>query len=83
MRMGHYRAFFDLEYPIICNADIFSAVAESQKWALIGELGLVGRLNRFTDNYEFCHVSTERDRRPDHEACDAADPGKKSAKATS
>jgi glycosyltransferase involved in cell wall biosynthesis len=48
--------FFKLEYPIICNADIFSAVAEAQKWALIGELGLVGRLNRFTDNYGFCHV---------------------------
>ncbi len=53
---GPLSAFFNLEYPIICNADIFSAVAESQKWALIGELGLVGRLNRFTDNYEFCHV---------------------------
>jgi len=48
--------FFKLEYPVICNADIFSAVAEPQRWALIGELGLVGRLNRFTDNYEFCHV---------------------------
>jgi len=53
---GPLSTFFNLEYPIICNADIFSAVAESQKWALIGELGLVGRLNRFTDNYEFCHV---------------------------
>lgn len=53
---GPLSAFFNLEYPIICNADIFSAVAESQKWALIGELGLIGRLNRFTDNYEFCHV---------------------------
>jgi glycosyltransferase involved in cell wall biosynthesis len=55
-RGGSNIDFFNLEYPIICNADIFSAVAESQKWALIGELGLVGRLNRFTDNYEFCHV---------------------------
>ena len=49
-------AFFNLEYPIICNADIFSAVAESQKWALIGELGLVGRANRFNSNVQFCHV---------------------------
>ncbi|GAI30869.1 unnamed protein product, partial [marine sediment metagenome] len=43
------------EKPILEKADIFSTVSLAQKYALIGELGITGRLNRFTFGYEFVH----------------------------
>jgi len=42
-----------IEQTIVRWADKFSAVSEFQKWALIGELALAGRMNSKTDGYEF------------------------------
>jgi glycosyltransferase involved in cell wall biosynthesis len=36
-------------------ADVFSAASRRQRHVLIGELGAVGRLSRFTMGYEFVH----------------------------
>ncbi len=45
--------YWNSEYNIISAADIFSCVSERQQYALIGELGATGRLNRFTSGYDF------------------------------
>lgn len=45
--------YWNSEYNIITTADIFSCVSSRQEYALIGELGLVGRLNKFTSGYNF------------------------------
>lgn len=47
--------YWNSEYSIISTADVFSAVSERQKYALIGELGAVGRLNMHTNGYEFAY----------------------------
>lgn len=47
--------YWNSEYNIITTADIFSTVSERQKYALIGELGAVGRLNQYTSGYEFAY----------------------------
>ena len=44
------------EIAVLKRADHFSAVSEAQKYALVGELGLLGRLNRQTYSTEL--VST-------------------------
>ncbi len=44
------------EYAVIRRADCLSCVSERQKWAVIGELGAVGRLNKASVGYEFVHV---------------------------
>lgn len=41
--------------PILLRADVLSAVSASQRHALIGELGAVGRLSGQTFGYEFVH----------------------------
>lgn len=43
------------EKSVLEKADIFSTVSQAQKYALVGELGITGRLNRFTFGYEFVH----------------------------
>jgi len=48
--------YWNSEYYIISNADIFSCVSSRQKYALIGELGAAGRLNKYTSGYEFANV---------------------------
>ncbi|MBM3705973.1 MAG: glycosyltransferase family 4 protein, partial [Actinobacteria bacterium] len=48
--------YWNSEYGIITSADIFSSVSDRQKYALIGELGAAGRLNRHTSGYEFVHT---------------------------
>lgn len=48
--------YWNSEYNIISNADIFSCVSLRQKYALIGELGVVGRLNKYTSGYDFVNI---------------------------
>lgn len=48
--------FLNLEYQALVHGDIFSSVSTPQKFATIGELALIGRLNSYTNNYSFCHV---------------------------
>ena len=45
--------YWNSEYNILTTADIFSCVSGRQEYALIGELGAVGRLNRYTAGYNF------------------------------
>ncbi|MCX7766888.1 MAG: glycosyltransferase, partial [Candidatus Sumerlaeia bacterium] len=47
--------FWRQELSIVRRADKFSVVSQPQKFALLGELALAGRLNRFTFDYEFVH----------------------------
>ncbi len=48
--------YWNGEYNILSEADKFSAVSERQSYALIGELGAVGRLNRHSSGYAFTHT---------------------------
>jgi glycosyltransferase involved in cell wall biosynthesis len=48
--------YWNSEYNIVSNADIFSCVSSRQQYALIGELGAVGRLNKYTAGYDFTDV---------------------------
>jgi glycosyltransferase involved in cell wall biosynthesis len=45
--------FWALEQAAIERADRFSTVSERQQWSLIGELGMIGRLNQYTAGYDF------------------------------
>jgi glycosyltransferase involved in cell wall biosynthesis len=45
--------FLRLEYAPVWRADRFSTVSERQQWALVGELGILGRLNQYTVGYAF------------------------------
>jgi glycosyltransferase involved in cell wall biosynthesis len=47
----HYK----MERIVIKRADKFSTVSEAQKFALLGELALMGRLNNESFNYQFAH----------------------------
>jgi glycosyltransferase involved in cell wall biosynthesis len=47
--------FWEQEKTIIHRADIFSTVSLPQKYALIGELATINRLNAATSNYDFVH----------------------------
>lgn len=48
--------YWNNEYGIISGADIFSCVSSRQEYALIGELGAIGRLNKHTSGYNFTDV---------------------------
>jgi Glycosyltransferase len=48
--------YWNSEYNIINSADIFSCVAKRQEYALVGELGAIGRLNKYTSGYDFSTV---------------------------
>lgn len=48
--------YWNSEYAIITSADIFSCVSKRQEYALIGELGAAGRLNKYTSGYDFSTV---------------------------
>lgn len=48
--------YWNSEYNIISSADIFSCVSSRQKYALIGELGAVGRLDKHTSGYNFTNT---------------------------
>jgi glycosyltransferase involved in cell wall biosynthesis len=45
--------YWNSEYSIISTADIFSCVSNRQGYALAGELGAAGRLNKYSSGYEF------------------------------
>ncbi len=45
--------YWNSEYKILREADIFSCVSARQEYATIGELGAAGRLNRHTSGYRF------------------------------
>lgn len=47
--------FWAMEKPVLYRADKFSTASERQKYALIGELATIGRLNNKTYNYELVH----------------------------
>jgi glycosyltransferase involved in cell wall biosynthesis len=51
--LGH---FWGRQRIILRRADRFSTVSHRQKFATLGELGGVGRLNRFTASYKFIDV---------------------------
>ncbi len=48
--------YWNSEYAIITSADIFSCVSKRQEYALVGELGAAGRLNKYTSGYDFSTV---------------------------
>ncbi|MFH0794521.1 MAG: glycosyltransferase, partial [bacterium] len=48
--------FWRQERSIVLRADKFSTVSDPQEKALIGELALLGRLNRYTAAYTFAHA---------------------------
>jgi len=48
--------YWNGEYNILTCADMFSCVSERQSYALIGELGAAGRLNRYSAGYEFTNT---------------------------
>ena len=48
--------YWNSEYNIISNADVFSCVSSRQQYALIGELGATGRLNKYTSGYDFTNI---------------------------
>jgi glycosyltransferase involved in cell wall biosynthesis len=48
--------FVRFERTVLARADKFSAVSNPQKYAIIGELGLMGRLKANTYGYEFVHT---------------------------
>jgi len=51
----HLQYSWNQEFPSLLRGDKFSVLSDNQKYALIGELGAVGRLNKKTADYEFCH----------------------------
>jgi len=48
--------FWKEERDAACRADRFSTVTQNQKYALIGELAVLGRLSQFTFDYPFACV---------------------------
>ncbi len=48
--------YINMELKALNRADIFSVVSTPQMYATIGELALIGRLNKYTLGYEFCKV---------------------------
>jgi len=52
----YLESFCALEELVLRKGDIFSSVSSPQKFATIGRLGTIGRLNGNTLGYEFVHV---------------------------
>ena len=48
--------YWNSEFNIITAADMLSCVSDRQSYALAGELGAVGRLNKWTSGYDFSSV---------------------------
>jgi len=53
---GFIDYFFDRSIGALFDGDHFSTVSEAQKFALIGELGLAGRLNASSNGHDFVSV---------------------------
>lgn len=49
----HLNHFFRMELDLLVHGDVFSTVCVPQTWAVLGELGLVGRMNASTVGYPF------------------------------
>ena len=49
-------AYFYLTSDLLARGDAFAAVSERQRHAVIGQLGLAGRLNRATQGLELVHT---------------------------
>lgn len=47
---------WELMLPALLSGDRFSTCSQAQKFALIGQLAVCGRLNRFTTNYDLVAV---------------------------
>ncbi len=48
--------FHSVYLPILRRADIFSSVSQAQRFATIGQLGILGRLDHHTLGYDFVHT---------------------------
>ena len=48
--------FFNRVLGCLFTGDAFSTVSDAQRWALIGELGLAGRLNSLTNGVDLVHT---------------------------
>ena len=48
--------FWKMLEPALLRGDAFSVISERTRFALIGALGAVGRLNKMTAGFEFIHV---------------------------
>jgi len=48
--------FHRLYTPILRRADVFSSVSHAQRFATIGQLGILGRLDHHTLGYNFVHT---------------------------
>ena len=48
--------FFHKMLVSLFRGDVFSTVSDAQRWALIGELGLAGRLNSLTNGVDLAHT---------------------------
>ncbi len=53
---GDMLAYFYLMSSLLARGDAFAAVSERQRHAVIGQLGLFGRLNRATSGQELVHT---------------------------
>ncbi|GFP31777.1 hypothetical protein HKBW3S42_00084 [Candidatus Hakubella thermalkaliphila] len=51
--------YWNQERHVIDKGDVFSCVSTPQLYAVIGELGARGRLNQYTNGYNFVHVIFE------------------------
>jgi glycosyltransferase involved in cell wall biosynthesis len=48
--------FFSKMLGSLFRGDVFSTVSDAQGWALVGELGMAGRLNSLTDGVRLVHT---------------------------
>lgn len=55
---GYLSHYFSMEQTILKRADKVSVVSGNQKYAILGELASLGRLNKETFGYDFClHIA--------------------------
>ncbi len=52
----HLTAYWQLTHELLARGDAFSSVSARQRYAVIGQLGISGRLNRATAGSELVHV---------------------------
>ena len=52
----HLTAYWQLMHELLARGDAFSSVSARQRYAVIGQLGVSGRLNRATAGRELVHV---------------------------
>ncbi|MGA2775333.1 MAG: glycosyltransferase [Candidatus Omnitrophota bacterium] len=52
----HLCGFLKIDKQVLEKGDVFSSISPAQRYALIGKLGMSGRLNKDTVGYEFAYV---------------------------